>query len=129
MSRRLTTAQVCPRFNLLLICDLWLNCKTLDLIRSSFVILRVVYFQSILDAWHLIGSDTLMIRRAHAQHVERSLTNRFSFAGVRQLVVNTFCGRFKFAFRSLCQASMITFVGYFSECLYVFEIYHIFAIR
>ena len=58
-----------------------------------------------------------MIRRAHAQHVERSLTNRFSFAGVRQLVVNTFCGRFKFAYRSLCQASMITFVGFFSECL------------
>ena len=64
-----------------------------------------------------------MIRRAHAQHVECSLTNRFSFAAVRQLVVKTFWGRFKFAFRSLCQASMITFVGFFSECLYVFEIF------
>ena len=40
--------------------------------------------------------------------------------------MNTFWSHFKFALRSLCQASMITFVEFLSECLRIRDFFFIF---
>ena len=66
----------------------------------------------------LFAERSQRVRTARGAFVDRSFLIRWcSLVGRCSYVMNTFEDRSKFAFRALCQASMITIIGFFRKWL------------